>query len=114
MRERAHEPSDFGREGMMLPIAGPVKPQDLPHGLGLGHRVQHRQNGRRADSRAEKHDRTLSGLQDEASAWRADVESVTHPHLVAQMSSGGPIWLDLHADSIALRRRGTRERVAAK
>src|SRR6266700_7507773 len=34
--------------------------------------------------------------------------------MLSQVGSSGPIWLDLHADSIALRRGGTRERVAAK
>src|SRR5262249_47459348 len=30
VRERAHEAADFGGEGMMLPIASPVEPQDVP------------------------------------------------------------------------------------
>src|SRR5262245_26549916 len=34
--------------------------------------------------------------------------------MLAQMGSCRPVRLDLHADSIALRRGGTRERVAAK
>ena len=98
----------------MLPIASRVQPQDLPCRTGRRQRVQHRQNRRRSDSRAEQHHRPLSGLQDEASARRADVESIAHPDMLAQVGSSGPIRLDLYADSIALRREGTRERVAAK
>ena len=98
----------------MLPIASRVEPQDLPCRAGRRQRVQHRQNRRRPDSRAEQHHRPLSGLQNEASARRADVESIAHPDMLPQVGSSRPIRLDLHADSIALRREGTRERVAAK
>src|SRR5206468_4891850 len=114
VREREHEAPDFGGEWMMLPIASRVQPQDLPCRAGLRKRVQHRQNRRRSDSRAEQHHRPLSGLQNEASARRADVESIAHPDMLPQIGSSRPIRLDLHADSIALRREGTRERVAAK
>src|SRR5262249_50324738 len=114
VREGVHEAADFGPEGMMLPIASPVEPQDLPCRAGSRQRVQHRQNRRRPDSRAEQHHRPLSGLQNEASARPADVESIAHPNVLAQMGSSHPIRLDLHADAIALRRGGTREGVAAK
>ena len=92
--------------GMMLPIASPVEPQDLPCRAGRGQRVQHRQNRRRPDSRAEQYHRPLSGLQNEASARRADVESIAHPDMIAQVGSSDPIRLDLHADSVALVERG--------
>ncbi len=98
----------------MLPIASRVQPQDLPCRPSRRQRVQHRQNRRRPDSRAEQHHRPLSRLQNEASARRADVESIAHPDMLPQVGSRRPIRLDLHADSIALRREGTRERVAAK
>ena len=114
MREREHQAADLGGEWMMLPIASPVQPQDLPRRAGRRQRVQHRQNRRRPDSRAEQHDRPLSGLQNEASARRADVENIAHPDVLPQVGSSRPIRLDLHADSIALRRERTRERVAAK
>src|SRR5262249_49765652 len=52
--------------------------------------------------------------QNEASARRANVESIAHPDTLAQVRSSGPIRLDLHTDSIALRRERPRERVAAK
>src|SRR5216684_6020831 len=55
---------------MMLPIASRVQPQDLPCRVGRRQRVQHRQNRRRPDSRAEQHHRPLSGPQNEASARR--------------------------------------------
>src|SRR5262249_45077996 len=112
--ELEHEAADFGGERMMLPIASRVEPQDLTGRASRCQRVQHRQNRRRPDSRAEQHHRPLSGLQNEASARRAGVESITHPDMLAQVSSGRSIRLDLHADSIALCREGARERVAAK
>ena len=102
--QREHEPADFGGERMMLPVASPVEPQDLPCRVGRRQRVQHRQNRCRPDSRAEQHHRPLSGLQDEASARRTDVESIAHLDMLAQIRSGRPVRLDLHADSIALRR----------
>src|SRR5262245_61251791 len=112
--EREHEAADFSSEWMMLPIASRVQPQHLPSRADRRQRVQHRQNRRRPDSRAEQHHRPFAGLQNEASARRADVESIAHPDMVPQVGSSRPIRLDLHADSIALRRDRTRERVAAK
>ncbi len=100
VREHRHEAADFGGEWMCR--------------AGRRQRVQHRQNRRRPDSRAEQHHRPLSGLQNEAPARRADVESIAHPDMLPQVGSSRPIRLDLHADSIALRREGARERVAAK
>ena len=43
-----------------------------------------------------------------------DVESIAHPDMLPQVGSSRTIRLDLHADSIALRREGARERIAAK
>src|SRR5262249_19120911 len=114
VRERAHEVADFGGERMMLLIASSVQPQDLPCRLGRCQRVQHRQNRRRPDSRAEQHYGPLSGLQNEASARRADVESMAHRDMLPEVGPSRSIRLDLHADPIALRRERTRERVAAK
>src|SRR5262249_32703013 len=108
------EAVDFGGEWMMLSIASRVQPEDLSCRVERRQRVQHRQNRRRPDSRAEQHHRPLSGLQNEASARRADVESMAHPDMLSQIGSSRPIRLGLHADSIALRREGTRQRVAAK
>src|SRR5438552_6284587 len=68
VREREHEMADLGDEWMMLPVASSVQPQDLPCREGLCKRIQHRQNRRSSDSRAEQHERPLSGLQNEASA----------------------------------------------
>jgi hypothetical protein len=114
VRQREHEAADFGGEWMMLPIASRVQPQDLPGRAVRRQRVQHRQNRRRPDSRAEQQHRPLSGLQDEATSRRADVKSIAHPGMLLQVGSSRAISLDLHTDSIALRREGTRERVAAK
>src|SRR5882724_7646177 len=114
VRERGHDAADFGGEGMMLPIASRVEPQDLPCRAGRGKRVQHRQHGRRPDSRAEQYHRPLSRRQNEAPARRADVESIAHPDMLAEIGSSRPIRLYLHADSITLRREGAREGVAAK
>src|SRR5262252_2507391 len=114
VRERDHEAADFGGEWMMLPIASRVQPQDLLRRPGRRQRMQHRQNRRRPDSRAEQHHRPISGLQNETSARRADVKSIAHVDMVPQVCSSRSIRLDLHADSIAFRRQRTRERVAAK
>ena len=114
VREREHEAADFGGEWMILPIASSVQPQDLPSRASSHQCVQHREKRGRPDSRAEQQHRPLSGLQSESSARRADVEDIARPGMVAQIGSGRPIRLDLHADSITLRRGGPRERVAAK
>ena len=112
--ERGHDAADFGGKWMMLPITSPVEPQQLPGRAGRRQRVQHRQNRCRPDPRAEQHDRPLSGLQNEASARRADVENIAHLDMLPQVGSSRSIRLDLHADAIALCREDTRERVAAK
>src|SRR5215468_8802285 len=114
VRHGPHEEADFGGEWMMLAIPSRVQPQDLPCGSGRRERVQHRQNRRRPDSGAKQHDGPLSRLQNEASARRADVESIAHVDMLPEVGSSHAIRLELHADSIALRRNGTRERVAAK
>src|SRR5262249_4095945 len=114
MRERAHQPADLAAEWMMLPIARPVEPQDLPCRAGRCQRMQHRQNRRRSDARADQQQRALSRLQDEAAARRADVENIAHADMVPQVDSSRPIRLDLHADSIALRGYRTGKRVAPK
>src|SRR4029077_8679731 len=112
--EREHEASNFGGEWMMLPIASRLHPQHLPCRVGGRQRVQHRKNRRRPDSRAEQYHWALSGVQNEASARRADVESITDADMLAEVSSSRPVRLDLHADSIAPCRRWPRQRVAAK
>src|SRR4051794_306846 len=76
--------------------------------------MEHCQNRRRADSRAEEHNWPLSFPQNEASARRADIERIAHPDMLPKIVSSCPIRLDLHADSIVLRRQSIRERVAAK
>src|SRR5438876_6314901 len=114
VRERTHEAADFIGERMMSAIASRVHPQDLSCRASRRQRVQHRQNWRRADSRAEQHQRPVSGLQNEASPRRADVESIAHPDMLSQVGSSHRIRLDLHADSVAFRRKRARERVAAK
>src|SRR6185369_13139902 len=55
-----------------------------------------------------------SRLQNEASARRANFERIADPDMLLQVGASRPIRLDLHADSIPLRREGTRERVTAK
>jgi hypothetical protein len=85
VREREHEAADFGGEWMMLSIASRVQPQDLPCRAHRRQRVQHGQNRRRPDSRAEQHRRPLSGLQNEASARRADLEGLAHPDMIPQV-----------------------------
>ena len=67
-------------------------------------RVQHRENRRGPYSRAEQRHRTLSGLQNEASPRRADVETIAHLDMLSQVGSSRSIRLDLHADSIAFGR----------
>src|SRR5205823_3425349 len=109
VRKREHEATDFGGKWMMLSIASRVQPQDLPCRAGRRESLEHRQNRCCPNSRAEQHERPLSGLQNEASARRAYVESIAHPDMLPQVRSCRPIRLHLHADSVALRREGTRE-----
>ena len=104
VREREHEAADLGGKRMMLPDRGRVQPPDLSCRAGRRQRVQHGQHRRRADSRAEQHDRPFAGLQDEASARRADVERIAHTDMLVQVGSGRAVRLDLHADPIALGR----------
>ena len=102
-REREHESTYFGGEWMLLPITSRVQPKNLPCRAACNQRVQHGLNRRRPDSRTEQYHRALSRLENEASARRADIEYIAHPDMVAQVSSTGPVRLNLHADSIALR-----------
>jgi hypothetical protein len=89
-----------------LPITSRVQPQDLPCRAARSQRVQHRENRCSLDPRAEQHHRPLSGLQNEASARRADVEGIAHTDMISQVDSSRPIRLDLHADPIALPEKG--------
>src|SRR5258705_2102261 len=114
MCEREHEVADFYGEWVILPVASRAHPEDLSCRTGCCQRVQHGQNRRRSDPCTEQQHRTLSRLQNEASARRADVESIAYPEMVSQVDSSRAIRLDLHADSITFRRSWTRERVAAK
>src|SRR5262249_22694526 len=98
-RKREYQAADLHGEWMMLPIASRVQPQDLLCGARGGQRVQHRQNRRRPDPRAEQHHRPISGLQNETSARRSDIESVAHTDVLAQVGSSRPARLDLYADS---------------
>src|SRR5262249_16502205 len=114
VREREHEAANFGDKWMMLPIASRVHPQNLACRTGGRQRVQHGKNRCHADSRAEQHYWALSRLQNKASARRAHIESIAHADVVAQIRSRDTIRLNLHTDSIALRRRGIGKRVTAK
>src|SRR5262245_48279873 len=76
--------------------------------------MEHGQNRCRSGSRTERQDPPFSRPQNEAPARRADFDSIALPHMVPQVVSGLTIRLDFHTDSIALRRRRTRERVAAE
>jgi len=114
VRERLHEPADFDTERMVLPITSRVQPQHLSCWAGRRQRVQHRQSRRCPDACAQQHHGPVSGSQDETSSRRADVESVAHTDMISEESPCRPIQLDFHADSVLLRRGGTRERVASK
>src|SRR5262249_10619299 len=76
--------------------------------------MQHRQNRSCPDTGAEQDHRLLCGLQNEASTRRAHVENVAYTNTLLEVSSPCAVRLDFHADSIALSRKRTRERVAAK
>src|SRR5262245_41706656 len=77
--DREHEATNFGCKRMMLAVAGRLQPQNLPCRVCCRERVQHRENRRGPYSRAEHHHRPLAGLENETSAGRADIESITHP-----------------------------------
>jgi len=82
MAQREHETVRFGSERMMFAVARCMHPQDLSRRPIRGQRVQHGQNGRRADSRAKEHHRPVSRLENETSARSADVEHVARPDLL--------------------------------
>src|SRR5260221_2084121 len=65
-------------------------------------------------SSAEQYDWPLFRLQNETSARRANVESVTYTDVLSQVISSRSIRLDLDTNSIMLCREWARERVAAK
>src|SRR5262249_6532 len=54
------------------------------------------------------------GLQNEASARRADVENISCPDMFLEPVSSHSVPFDLHADSIALGGERARKRIAAK
>src|ERR1700752_2801428 len=97
--ERRDETPGFRGEGMMLTIASCVQPQDLPRRTLRHKRVQHRQNRRHADPRAQQHHRLLSRLKYETSTRCADVESIAHLDMLSQVGASNSIRFDLYADS---------------
>src|SRR5262245_47797766 len=99
---------------MVLAIASAVQPENLTCRTLRRQRVQHRQDGRRPDSRAEEHDGPFAGFQNETSAWVTDVQNVARSHVFLQVGSGDAMRLDFDADPIAFGRLEPRERVAAK
>ena len=54
VRERCEERSDLGREGLLAAAARAVQPPDLPLGVLLGERVEHREHRSGADARADR------------------------------------------------------------
>src|SRR5471030_1936845 len=105
MAQREHETAGFGSERMMFPVARRMHPQDLSCRPGRGQRVQHCQNGRRANSRAKEHHRPFSRLENETPAWRADIEHIARLDMLPQVGSRRTMRLDLHTDPIAFRRK---------
>src|SRR5471032_3394118 len=114
MAQREHETARFGSERMMFPVARRMHPQDLSCRPGCGQRVQHGQNGCRANSRAKEHHRPVSRLEKETSTRSADVERVACADMLPQVGSRRTVRFDLHTDPITFRRERTRKRVAAE
>ena len=63
-------------------------------------RVQHRQHRRHADARAGEHDRPLAVVEDEGSAWGADLQPVADSDVRADVVAGGAVRFDLDADPV--------------
>src|SRR5262249_8629906 len=114
VRKRAHEVADFSGKRVMPAITCGMDPEDLPCRAVSRQGVQHRQNRCHSDPSADQRDRSLSRLQNETSARRADVESVAHTDMLPQVAPSHTIRLDLHTNSITLRRERARKGVAAK
>src|ERR1700733_6851266 len=76
--------------------------------------MEHRQHRCRPDPGAEEDNRSLSNFENEAAARGTDVESIANSYTIPQPRSSHTARLDLRADSIALGRERTRERVTAK
>src|SRR5262245_43332538 len=113
VRKREHEATDFSGKGMMLLITSTVQPPDWSCRAGRRQGVQQRHHSLCSYSCTEQDHRSLAGLQKKAAARRADVERMADSDMLAKVPTGRAVRLDLHADPIALRRYGTRERKAA-
>src|SRR6185295_6865441 len=92
---------DLCSERMVLPVPSLIEPQDRLSGLCRRQFVQHREDRRRTDSRAQQHDGAAFVLQCEASTWQADVEEVADAER-PQTGSCRAFRFELHADAIAL------------
>ena len=99
-------------ERMRLAIARTVQPPDLPRRSARGQGMQHREHGRRADSRAQEHHRAVARLQGEAAARLADVEHVAGSNAAVQVAPRGAVRLHLDADAILLVGERSGERIA--
>src|SRR4029077_14762644 len=76
VRDSGHQAPDLRSERMVLPVPSLIEPQDRLSGLCRRQFVQHREERRRTDSSAQRHDGAAFVLQCEASTWQAYVEEV--------------------------------------
>src|SRR2546421_2571092 len=87
-------------EGMGLAIACTVQPPDRPRRSARSQRMQHREDGCRADSRTQEHHRAVARLQDEAASRFADIKDVARSNAAVEVGPGGAVWFHLDADAI--------------
>src|SRR2546425_2025852 len=89
-------------EGLGLAIACTVQPPDRSRRSARSQRMQHREYGRRTDSRTQEHHRPGARLQGEAASRFADIKDAARSNVAVQVVPRDAVWLHLDADAIVL------------
>jgi hypothetical protein len=87
-----------------------VQPPDLPIGVLLRQRLEHAENGCRADPGADQQHRRVRLIEDERATRRGDVELLADGQTAAQIAAGGAAAFALDADPVVARRGRSGER----
>ena len=77
-----------------------MQPPNVARRTAVVERVQHRQHGRHADSGADEHDRLLTVVEDERSAWGSDLQLIADTDVVADVVTGGAVRFNFDADPV--------------
>ena len=88
------------REGVLGSVPRAVEPPDVTGRTTVVERVQHRQHRRHAHARAGEHDRPLTVVEDEQSAWGSDRYLVADADVGTDVLAGGAVRFDLDADPV--------------